>query len=195
MSWKVVAVVLLGVAGVAYAIVGCPPCQGGTINAQPNACGVTFPFVSTCSPPPFPCTAPGFYRVGTYQFACITSSGFCQYTMIVKDAQTPTIACGSNITVPATSAAGAVVTFANATASDNCSVMSVSSSPPSGSQFPIGITTVTQTAVDASLNQSSCTFTVTVVPAGAVPTISRWVLALMASALAATGALALRIRA
>src|ERR1043166_10118652 len=118
MSWKVVAVVLLAVAGVANAVVVCPPCQGGTINAQPNACGVTLPNVSTCSPPPFPCTPPGFYRVGTYQFACITSSSFCQYTMIVQDAQPPTIACGTNITVPATSAAGAAVTFANATRSE-----------------------------------------------------------------------------
>jgi hypothetical protein len=195
MSWKVVAVVLLGVAGVAYAIVVCPPCQSATLGTDPNACGATIGGLSACQPSPFLCTAPGFYRVGTYSFLCFTSSGICQYTITVKDMQMPTIACGSNITVPATSAAGAVVTFANATASDNCVGVTVSSNPLSGSQFPLGTTTVTQTATDAAGNKAACTFTVTVVPAGAVPAISRWALALMASALAAAGALALRIRA
>ena len=36
------------------------------------------------------------------------------------------------------------------------------SSPPSGSTFPVGTTTVTNTATDASGNTTSCSFTVTV---------------------------------
>ena len=36
------------------------------------------------------------------------------------------------------------------------------SSAASGSTFPVGMTTVTNTATDASGNTSSCTFTVTV---------------------------------
>ena len=49
------------------------------------------------------------------------------------------------------------------TASDNCAVTSVSCSPPSGSDFPVGETTVTCTATDSSGNQNYCTFTVTLV--------------------------------
>lgn len=45
----------------------------------------------------------------------------------------------------------------------------VSFSPPSGSQFPVGTTDVTVTAIDASGNTAACTFTVTVNLAGPPP--------------------------
>ena len=53
------------------------------------------------------------------------------------------------------------VTF-TVSATDNCGVTNLVSSRPSGSTFPVGMTTVTNTATDASGNTSSCTFTVTV---------------------------------
>src|SRR5206468_3664410 len=53
------------------------------------------------------------------------------------------------------------VTF-TVNAADSCGVTNLVSSPPGGSTFPVGTTTVTSTATDASGNQSSCTFTVTV---------------------------------
>src|SRR5262249_57324049 len=58
-------------------------------------------------------------------------------------------------------ACSAVTTF-TVSASDNCSGVTVASTPPSGSSFPKGVTTVTSTATDASGNTASCTFTVTV---------------------------------
>src|SRR5258706_516464 len=48
-------------------------------------------------------------------------------------------------------------------ASDDCAVTNVTSSPASGFAFPLGTTTVTSTARDSSGNSSSCSFTVTVV--------------------------------
>src|SRR5206468_2100151 len=48
------------------------------------------------------------------------------------------------------------------TATDNCVVTNVLSVPPSGFAFPVGTTTVTNTARDSSGNSSQCTFTVTV---------------------------------
>jgi hypothetical protein len=48
------------------------------------------------------------------------------------------------------------------TATDNCGAPTVVSVPPSGSTFPVGVTQVTAVATDASGNQSSCTFAVTV---------------------------------
>jgi hypothetical protein len=71
------------------------------------------------------------------------------------------ITCPANITV--TSAVPVVVNF-TVTASDSCGgVPTVSSIPASGSLFPIGTTTVTNTASDVN-GSASCTFTVTVVP-------------------------------
>src|SRR5439155_20946120 len=53
-------------------------------------------------------------------------------------------------------------------ASDNCGVTAISSSAPSGSNFPVGTTNVKLTATDSSNNAASCAFTVTVLtPQGA----------------------------
>ena len=55
------------------------------------------------------------------------------------------------------------VTYPAATASDNCSgTVTISYSNPSGSVFDVGTTTVTVTATDAVGNQTTGTFTVTV---------------------------------
>ena len=72
------------------------------------------------------------------------------------------MACPATITKTATSSAGAVVTYATPTATDNCSGATVSCVPASGTTFAIGATTVTCTARDAANNTSTCAFTVTV---------------------------------
>src|SRR5207247_2594852 len=55
-----------------------------------------------------------------------------------------------------------VAVFFSITSSDNCS-SSVITTPASGSVFPIGITTVTSVATDASGNTSTCSFDVNVI--------------------------------
>jgi hypothetical protein len=89
------------------------------------------------------------------------ASSNCTATVTVVDDTPPQIACPANIVTNATSTAGAVVKF-ELTASDNCSLASVSSTPPSGSTFAIGTTTVACAATDAAGNTNSCTFTVEV---------------------------------
>jgi hypothetical protein len=74
--------------------------------------------------------------------------------------------CPANITVNATSGScSAIVTYTTPTANDNCSGVSVSRTAglASGASFPVGTTTVTYLATDASANTASCSFTVTVV--------------------------------
>jgi len=71
------------------------------------------------------------------------------------------LTCSANITVPHTSSSGAQVYF-TATASGGCSANNLSSSPPSGSTFPLGTTTVTTTASDTCGETNTCSFTVTV---------------------------------
>ncbi len=74
------------------------------------------------------------------------------------------VACPVNQTI--TTAVGsttATATWINPAATDNCSAVTVVSSPVSGSAFNIGVNTITVTATDAKGNKSTCTFTVTVI--------------------------------
>lgn len=78
----------------------------------------------------------------------------------------PVLSLPDDLTVEATSAAGAVVEF-TATADDVLyGPVAVTSDPPSGSVFPLGATTVRCTATDASGNTTTGSFTVTVVAPG-----------------------------
>ena len=91
------------------------------------------------------------------------TSGQQSFTVTVRDNTAPVLTVPSNITIGATSGAGSVVTFL-ATATDAVTAApTVTCTPPSGSTFPIGTTTVTCTATDGSGNTSaSQSFTVTV---------------------------------
>lgn len=83
------------------------------------------------------------------------------FTVTVRDTTGPVITA-ANVVAEATSDDGARVTF-SATALDAVSgTRAVSFSRASGSQFPLGVTTVTATAKDALGNPSTKTFTVTV---------------------------------
>jgi len=83
--------------------------------------------------------------------------------VIVRDTTPPTITCPANITVNAAAGqCGSNVTF-TVTSADNCGTTSLVSTPVSGFAFPVGTTTVTSTATDASGNTNRCTFTVTVI--------------------------------
>src|SRR5206468_2642200 len=80
----------------------------------------------------------------------------------VTDIEPPVVNCPANIAVnTAPGVCTSNVTFV-VTNSDNCTVTNLVSVPASGSAFPVGVTTVTSTATDASGNTASCTFTVTV---------------------------------
>jgi hypothetical protein len=54
----------------------------------------------------------------------------------------------------------AVVNYPPPVVTDNCPGASAVCTPPSGSSFPLGVTTVSCTATDGSGNTSSCSFTV-----------------------------------
>jgi hypothetical protein len=88
----------------------------------------------------------------------------CTQQVIVVDNQAPTINCPANIVTSADpgQCGKSNVTY-TATAADNCTNVTVSCTPASGSTFVIGTNSVTCTATDSSGNTNSCTFTVTVV--------------------------------
>ncbi|MEW6210211.1 MAG: HYR domain-containing protein [Acidobacteriota bacterium] len=81
---------------------------------------------------------------------------------VTAETTPPVITCPANITVTATTpgSTSVVVNYPAPTATDNCAVQSVVCTPPSGSAFPLGSTTVTCTATDSAGNSASCSFTV-----------------------------------
>src|SRR6185295_544467 len=84
------------------------------------------------------------------------------FTVTVNDTENPGLTVPADITVSNdTSLCGAVVSFTPA-ATDNCPGATFLSTPPSGSTFPVGTTTVTVTATDAHGNTTTKTFAVTV---------------------------------
>ncbi|MBX7093572.1 MAG: HYR domain-containing protein [Flavobacteriales bacterium] len=91
------------------------------------------------------------------------------FTVNVVDNIAPVFSnCPSNITA----CEGTTVTFPTPTATDNCTAsptITQTAGLPSGSVFPLGVTTVIFKATDASGNFTNCTFTVTI---NAAPTVS-----------------------
>ena len=109
------------------------------------------------------------FPVGTNPVTCVSydrhgGSRTCNFTVTIRDQEAPTILCPANLVVARDPAqCGAFVNF-TPLAADNCSVAAVTSTPPSGSLFPLGFTTVTAVAHDASSNNSApCNFTVQVI--------------------------------
>ena len=84
-----------------------------------------------------------------------------QKVTVVDNVQ-PVVNCPPNMIVdlPANQCSMSVGFAASAT--DNCGIPTITYSPASGSLFPMGTTTVTVTAKDASGNEQTCSFTVTV---------------------------------
>ena len=78
------------------------------------------------------------------------------------DSTPPLLALPDTITVEATSPSGAVVTYSVSATDDEDPNPTVSCTPPSGSTFPIGASTVTCAATDASGNIATASFTVIV---------------------------------
>ena len=109
------------------------------------------------------------FAIGTTSVNCSatdfhgnTATG--SFNIIIEDTTAPVIAAHVDLTIEATSSAGATVTYTNPTATDNYdSIITVSCLPISGSTFGLGDTTVTCTATDAVGNDAiPTTFKVTV---------------------------------
>jgi HYR domain/GEVED domain/Secretion system C-terminal sorting domain len=91
----------------------------------------------------------------------------CSFRVTVNDRQAPVITCDANQSVnTATGQCSAVVTYTDATFTDNCAPTSGTavrvSGLPSGAAFPKGTTNVVYRATDASGNFALCTVKITV---------------------------------
>ncbi len=110
-----------------------------------------------------------FFGIGETQITITATdvhgnSATAEMLLVVNDEESPQIVNipGTIIAMPLPSTCTAPVTWAPLELIDNCSGGSITSSVPSGAEFPVGVTEVLVTATDASGNSSSGSFTVIV---------------------------------
>jgi hypothetical protein len=116
----------------------------------------------TCTP-----VSGSTFPLGTTSVTCNATdsagnAGTASFNITVQDTTKPVVTVPANMTLEATSSAGAVATF---TASANDIVdgaLTPTCTPASGSTFPLGTTTVTCDATDAAGNTGTASFNVTV---------------------------------
>jgi len=133
---------------------------GATVNYQADAvsCGNV-----TCAP-----ASGSFFPVGTTNVKCTTDAGpACNFDITVNDTENPVITCPANKTVGNDlGLCSAVVNPGTATVTDNCAGATVSGArsdaQPLNAPYPVGTTTITWTATDASGNKATCPQTITV---------------------------------
>ncbi len=146
------------------------PCGGGgggcvitppadiTVSNDANQCGavVNFPPPTTsgqCGP--ITCAPPSgsFFPVATTTVTCSDPTGAnASFDVTVNDTQLPIVVAPDLVVGNDAGLCSAVVNY-NATASDNCpGVGPVVCAPPSGTQFPVGVSPVNCTATDAAGN-------------------------------------------
>ncbi len=110
---------------------------------------------------------PGPYGIGTTPVTLTVTddkgaASQCSATVTVLDDVAPVIACPADIVVAAApGACDGVVNF-DVTAADCDPNVTIVSTPPSGSAFPVGATVVTSIATDGAGNADTCTFAITV---------------------------------
>ena len=150
-------------------------CQNLNLNADGNcqASALAVDFDGGSSDPDggqlsFAVSPSGPYPLGSTQVTLTVSdpqgaSDNCTATVNVVDVTSPNISCPANISLIATSAAGAVATYTTPVGMDNCSPTTIQSAGfASGATFPIGVTTNTFVVTDQAGLTASCSFTVTV---------------------------------
>jgi hypothetical protein len=122
---------------------------------------------ASCSPAPG-----GVFPLGSTTVTCeaMDAAGNVAvpttFTVTVQDTTPPTVTPPADVASDPTGISGATVTYGAATASDlvDGSVTPVTCTPPSGSAFGFGATTVTCSATDAHGNTGAASFQVTVNP-------------------------------
>ena len=137
--------------------------SGGALSYSATATDIVDGAVAvSCSPPSGSTFALGENEVLCSATDSRANTASATFTVTVVDTTPPAFSL-PNLTAEATSAAGAAVTY-TATAFDLVDgTVAALCTPPSGSTFPLGTTTVNCTAADSRGNEASGSFTITVV--------------------------------
>jgi hypothetical protein len=140
-------------------------CSGTVLYENPSASD-NCPNIGavSCSP-----ASGSTFPVGTTTVTCAVedasgNTATSTFTVTVVDTEPPVIGDNPDVVLQSGPNCGSTLFYSTPSASDDCSnVITVSCDVPSGAVFPVGTTTVTCTATDASGNTATSTFTVTVV--------------------------------
>ncbi|HZI70050.1 MAG TPA: HYR domain-containing protein, partial [Nitrososphaeraceae archaeon] len=136
---------------------------GAIVGYSATASNLNGNFVApVCSPP-----SGSLFPLGTTTVTCTATDGSGNtatktFRVTVKDTTPPNITSLINITKEATGPSGSQVTYSVTSSDLVYGTVAPVCSPPSGSLFPLGTTTVTCTATDGSGNTATKTFRVTV---------------------------------
>jgi len=147
-------------------VISCP--LPANLNTDPGSCNSTLGIgtaavTDNCSIASVTLSPPGPYPIGNTMVTWTATdvngrTATCTQQVVVTDAENPVFQnCPGNMV-----SCSQVVMYTPPTATDNCGSAGVICSPPSGSTFPVGVTTVNCVATDSSGNTSTCSFTVTV---------------------------------
>jgi hypothetical protein len=128
----------------------------------PKVGGSCSPFNVICTPP-----ISGYFELGKKMVSCDANdecgnTAWCTFDVTVQKAKPVEVVCAENVSVAASSSAGAVARYGPPNAYNGCSELAVSCNPPPGTTFPVGITSVTCTARDTCGQSAACTLKVTV---------------------------------
>ncbi len=140
----------------------------------PTMLSQAIPGTNSATYQPGPLTVTTYYRRCARRAGCTDYIGEsnCVTIVVVPDVTPPTITgCPGNQVLTAQGTC-AIATWTAPTATDNCSVPTLTSNYNSGHCFPVGATTVVYTATDAAGLTKTCTFTVTVDPAPCLVSIN-----------------------
>ncbi|MDB6039678.1 MAG: hypothetical protein JWM99_3519 [Verrucomicrobiales bacterium] len=137
---------------------------GATVHFAPAVSGFCDDVTAVCNPP-----SGSFFPIGVSTVTCFAQSASsgqsvpCTFNVTVVNIQAPTIQCPAPISVANTHGeCGAQVSF-SPTVNGPCDDVVAICNPPSGSHFPVGVTTVNCYAKGSTGPQSApCSFTVTV---------------------------------
>ncbi|MEZ4794479.1 MAG: HYR domain-containing protein [Flavobacteriaceae bacterium] len=126
-----------------------------------DACGIASTSIDVSS---FDCSTLGPNNVTLTVTDVNGNSSSCTTVVTVIDGTAPVIVCPADISASTDPGlCGALVSFADALALDNCTVsVAQTEGPLSGSAFPVGVSTIEFTATDAGGNTAVCSFTITV---------------------------------
>ncbi|MEZ4686721.1 MAG: HYR domain-containing protein [Bacteroidia bacterium] len=145
-----------------------------SVRNDPGQCGATLrlpaPAASdNCRIRSVVCMPPGgsFFPVGTTSVICTATdvngnTASCRYPVTVRDSEPPTLSCPNGIRVSNDPGLCSASVGYSIGLSDNCRGAQLTCTPPSGSSFPVGTSTVVCTATDAAGNTVSCRFPVVV---------------------------------
>lgn len=144
------------------------------VNTANDQCGANVFFqiavsdtcsgVSTSASP----SSGSFFPVGQTVVNAVTSDALghvdsCSFFVNVIDSTPPAITCPTDTTITNEPGQWYAQFFYSVSAEDNCSGVTLNSSPPSGTYYPLGENEIVTIASDASGNVDTCLFILTVV--------------------------------